>query len=796
MLLFLLFVIVLWLLLVFEATRMVHTLVAGAFMLVASWFYGGAGLVIFWFLFIAAALLANVTELRKMLLTKPVLSVFRKVKPTLSATEQTALDAGDVWWDGELFTGRPRWSKLLALPQASLSAEEQAFMDGPVNDLCAMLDDWQISSELQDLPPEAWELIKSKGFFSLIIPKEYGGLEFSATANSHLISKLAARSLAAAVTVMVPNSLGPAELLMHYGTDEQRNYYLPRLASGEEIPCFALTGPNAGSDAASIPDRGVVCRGQWQGQEVLGIRLNWNKRYITLGPIATLLGLAFRLYDPDHLLGEQEDLGITCALVPTDIPGVDIGRRHNPLNVAFMNGPNYGRDVFIPLEQVIGEKNGIGQGWQMLMDCLSAGRAISLPALSLGAAKLVARNTGAYAAIRRQFNLPIGRFEGIEEVLSRIAGETWVMNTARDLTCSALDHGLRPSVISAIVKQNLTERMRSVVNDGMDIEGGKGICMGPNNHLANAYQAIPIGITVEGANILTRSMIIFGQGAIRCHPWVLREFQAVENSDQKEGLAQFDQSFWGHVGFTLRNTASALFYGLTAGYFIPVPGSSNRRFYQQATRFSTAFALTSDVLMATLGGGLKLKEKLTGRMADVLSELYMLSAVLKFAEDNNNPANQAALLEWNCQRSLYRIQNSLLAIQLNLAWPLRYLLKWLIFPLGTRFYPPNDKLGREIAATLLAPGELRDQLTAGLYSSELESSPDSLLETALHLAVATDSLEKKLRQEMKAGTLSADREEQLEQALKLGIINDAEVKLLAQARELREKVIAVDDFEF
>jgi len=796
MLLTLIFIIVIWMLLVFEVSRVIHTLVAAVFLLVASWLWSGVGVFILWGLFIAIALLLNLTELRKMALTKPILAIFRKVKPKLSATEQAALDAGDVWWDGELFSGRPNWSKLLALPPASLSSEEQEFMDGPLNDLCALLDNWKISNDIRDLPPEAWDLIKSKGFFSLIIPKEYGGLEFSATANSHLISKLAARNLAAAVTVMVPNSLGPAELLMHYGTEDQRNYYLPRLASGEEIPCFALTGPNAGSDAASIPDRGVICHGQWNGEEVLGIRLNWEKRYITLGPIATLLGLAFQLSDPDGLLGDQQELGITCALIPVKTPGIDIGRRHNPLNVAFMVGPNFGRNVFIPLDQVIGGADGVGQGWQMLMDCLSAGRAISLPALSLGAAKLVARNTGAYARVRRQFNLPIGRFEGIEEVLSRIAGETWVMNAARDLTCAALDQGSRPSVISAIVKQNLTERMRTVVNDGMDIEGGKGICVGPNNHLAGAYQAIPIGITVEGANILTRSMIIFGQGAIRCHPWVLREFQAVENKDSAEGLVQFDHAFWGHVGFTLRNTASALFYGLTAGYFIAVTTSHNKRFYQQATRFSTAFALTSDLLMATLGGGLKLKEKLTGRMADVLSELYMISAVLKHAEDHNHSADHSALLEWNCQRSLYRIQNSLLDIQRNLAWPLRWLLHLLIFPLGARFQPPNDKLGREIAATLLAPGELRDFLTAGLYLSDDDEDPETQLEAALHLAVATDPLEKKLRQEMKAGKLTGDQSDSLTQAVTLGIINEAERELVLQARELRQRVIAVDDFIF
>lgn len=794
MLLILLFLVVIWILLVFEATRIVHTLVAGIFLLAIGWSWGGTGLILLWTLFVIAALLLNVTMLRKAFVTRPILSVFRKIKPQLSATEQSALNAGDVWWDGDLFSGRPNWGRLLSLPPASLSAEEKAFLAGPVEELCEMLDDWQISNELQDLPPEAWELIKTKGFFALIIPKQYGGLEFSAMANSCLISKLAARSLAAAVTVMVPNSLGPAELLLHYGTEEQRNHYLPRLAKGEEIPCFALTGPNAGSDAASIPDTGVVCYGQWQGEEVLGIRLNWEKRYITLGPVATLLGLAFRLYDPDALLGAVDDLGITCALVPTATPGVEIGQRHNPLNVAFMNGPNRGRDVFIPLDQVIGGAAGVGLGWQMLMDCLSAGRAISLPALSLGAAKLVSRNTGAYARVRRQFNLPIGRFEGVEEVLTRIAGETWVMNAARDLTCAALDQGSRPSVISAIVKQNLTERMRSVVNDGMDVEGGKAICLGPNNHLATAYQAIPIGITVEGANILTRSMIIFGQGAIRCHPWILREMEAAENNDEIQALELFDQAFWGHVAFTLRNAASALFYAVTAGRFIAVTKSPHKRVYQQATRFSTAFALTSDLLMATLGGGLKLKEKLTGRMADVLSELYLLSAALKSAEDHHNSGDESALLEWNYQRSFYRIQNSLLAIQQNLAWPLRWLLRSLIFPFGANFKAPSDKLGREVAATILAPGELRDRLTEGLYLSSDKKSPDAQLEAALHLAVATDPLEKKLRQESKKGTLDLRNPDHLSQAVQQQIISATERELLLQARELRQRVIAVDAF--
>ncbi|SEA75660.1 acyl-CoA dehydrogenase [Desulfuromusa kysingii] len=790
----LLFLFAFWIMLVFQASRLVHTLVAAVFLIVASWSLNSITLWLLWPLFVITTLLLHIAKIRKPLLTQPILSVFRKIKPKLSATEQAALNAGDVWWDGDLFSGRPNWNKLLSYPPAVLSDEEQAFINGPVENLCELLDDWKITHELKDLPPEAWEFIKSNGFFALIIPKQYGGLEFSAMANSCLISKLAARSLSAAVTVMVPNSLGPAELLLHYGTEDQRNYYLPRLARGEEIPCFALTGPEAGSDAASLPDSGVICRGDWQGKNVLGIRLNWEKRYITLGPVATLLGLAFRLYDPDHLLGDVTDIGITCALVPVNTPGIDIGKRHNPLNVPFMNGPNSGRDVFIPVDQIIGGVTGAGKGWQMLMDCLSAGRAISLPALSLGAAKLVARNTGAYARVRRQFNLPIGHFEGIEEVLTRIAGETWVMTAARNLTCSALDQGFQPSVISAIVKLNLTERMRLIVNDGMDIEGGKGICTGPSNHLASAYQAIPIGITVEGANILTRTMIIFGQGAIRCHPWILKELQAADNKNQDQAIDEFDFAFFGHIAFSLRNAASALFYGLTSSRFVASPTSPNKRFYQHSTRFSTAFALTSDLLMGSLGGNLKRKEKQTGRMADILSELYMLSAALKYAEDHQNSTTETALLHWNVQRSLARIQESLLAIMRNLPLPLHLLLRGLIFPLGAHFTPPNDTLGRDVATTILEPGEQRDQLTAGLYSPTGENDPEKLLEEAFILAVATDPLEKKLRQQIKKGNLDIQDPDLLTKAVAKTIISADESELLIKARELRRRIIAVDAF--
>jgi acyl-CoA dehydrogenase len=793
MLFIILILLVFWLLLVFEASLIIHTAVIAAMLFLASWSWPMLAVALSWCVFFPVALILNIPQLRKQILTRPLLGLFRRIKPRLSRTEQAALEAGDVWWERDLFSGRPDWQKLLDLPAARLSEEEQAFMEGPVDELCTMLNDWEITNERQDLPPEAWDFIKARGFFALIIPKRYGGLEFSAMANSHLIAKLASRSLTAAVTVMVPNSLGPAELLMHYGTDEQRDYYLPRLARGEEIPCFALTGPEAGSDAASIPDIGVVSKGQWQGEEIVGIRLNWEKRYITLGPVATLLGLAFRLSDPELLLGHKKDLGITCALVPTDLPGIEIGQRHNPLNVPFMNGPNWGKDVFIPLDMIIGGVQGAGRGWQMLMESLSAGRGISLPALSVGAAKMVSRDTGAYAAVRRQFGLPIGRFEGIEEVLTHIAGETWLMDAARHLTCAALDQGLQPAVISAIVKQNLTERMRSVVNNGMDVEGGKGICLGPNNHLAGAYQAIPIGITVEGANILTRSMIIFGQGAIRCHPWILKELHAADNSDAKEALDAFDEAFFGHIGLGLRNASSALFYGLTGGHFIDVPETAHKRWFQKTTRFATAFSLTGDLLMGTLGGGLKLREKLTGRMADILSELYFLSAALKAAETKSD-VDQEALLEWNCRRSLFRIQESLLGVIRNLPLPLNLLLRVLVFPLGSWAAPPDDELGKKIAAMLLNPGPEREILTAGLFLSKETEAPDRLLEEAFRLATETDALEKDLRHAIRAGTLDGDSPDLLEQAVNKGILNPDQRQKLEQARELRKRVIAVDAF--
>lgn len=730
-------------------------------------------------------------------LVLPLFRRFRTVLPRLSETERQALEAGSVGWDAELFSGHPDWHALHATPPATLSPEEQAFLDGPVDALCRMIDDWRITHHDHDLPPEAWEFIKREGFFGMILPRAWGGLEFSNAAHSAVVTKLATRSITAAVTVMVPNSLGPGKLLLHYGTDEQKQRYLRRLARGLEIPCFALTGPHAGSDAGAIPDTGVVCRGLWQGRETLGLRLNWDKRYITLGPVATLIGLAFRCRDPEHLLGEVEDLGITVALVPRDTPGVDIGQRHIPLDIPFMNGPNRGRDVFVPLEQVIGGRAGIGQGWLMLVESLSEGRGISLPALSTGAGKSVSRFTGAYAALRRQFNQPIGQFEGIEEALARIAGLTYQMDAARRLTLSFLDRGEKPSVISAIVKYHLTEKYRRVVNDAMDIHGGSGICLGPANLVGRAYQAIPVAITVEGANILTRSMIIFGQGAIRCHPWVLKEYAAVQNPDLEQGLADFDRAIAGHVRFLLVTLGRALLRGLTRGRSARAPASRARRYYQTLAWMSAALALGADMAMMTLGGSLKRRERLSARLGDVLSELYLSSAVLKRFHDDGEPESDWPLARWALQESLYRMQESFRALYRNLpSRPLAWALRLVCFPTGFAFSEPSDRAAREAARVLLSPSATRDRLTEGIFLSPDLAEKSGLLEAAFASAHALAPLETRLRQLRQEGRLtSRSLDTQIGEAAASGLIPADAVQQYARHRDLVDRVIAVDAFD-
>ena len=750
-----------------------------------------------WPLFLAVAMILHVTSLRRFLISDRVLSVFRRIMPSMSQTESDALEAGSVWWDGELFSGRPDWKRLLSFPVPTLSAEEQGFIDGPVNELCRMIDDWRLTEELHDLPPEVWQFIKDNGFFGMIIPKQYGGLEFSALAHSSVVMKIATRSITTAVTVMVPNSLGPAELLLHYGSEEQKNYYLPRLARGEEIPCFALTGPEAGSDASSIPDRGVVCRAQHEGREVLGIRLNWDKRYITLGPVATLLGLAFKLHDPDHLLGEQEDIGITLALIPTGTEGVWIGNRHAPLNIPFQNGPNRGKDVFIPMDWVIGGQAEVGNGWRMLMESLAAGRSISLPALSAGAGKLSSRATGAYARIRKQFRTPVGKFEGVEEALARIAGHTYMMDAVRTMTAGAVDLGEKPSVISAIAKYNLTSTMRQVVNDAMDVQGGSGICLGPRNLLGRVYQAIPISITVEGANILTRSLITYGQGAIRCHPYVLQEMQAVADPDAQRAAKSFDKALFGHIGFTISNAVRSVWLGLTGGRLLMPPGApQTRRYFQRLTRMSAAFALCSDFAMLVLGGSLKRRETLSGRLADALSQMYLVSAMLKHFEDQGRQVGDLPLLRWSCDEALFSMQQSLDGLIRNFPnRPIAWLMRLLVFPLGRRYSRASDRLGQQIAALILSPSAVRDRLTAGVYTNDEPEQAIGRIECALRQVVEAEDIEKRLAAARRSSLIQGANETELQdEAVKAGILSTDELELLRQADAARRDVIQVDDF--
>ncbi|HSS39986.1 MAG TPA: acyl-CoA dehydrogenase [Polyangia bacterium] len=748
---------------------------------------------------------AVIPPLRRAIFTRAIMRLVSRTLPRMGDTERIALEAGTVWWDGDLFSGNPDWTKLLRFKPVGLTAKEQAFIDGPVAELCAMLDEWQIEND-KDLPPEAWRFIKSKGFFGMIIPEAYGGLGFSAAAHSAVVVKLSSRSLTAAVTVMVPNSLGPAELLLHYGTDAQKSHYLPRLAAAEEIPCFALTGPEAGSDAAATASEGVVSRGTWQGREVLGIRLNWRKRYITLAPIATLVGLAFRLRDPDGLLDRgpdaparapDGDLGITCALVPANLPGITIGQRHDPLGIPFQNGPTEGHGVFVPVDAIIGGAAYAGHGWRMLMESLAAGRSVSLPGLSVAGAEFSARATSAYALVRKQFDLPIGRFEGIEEPLARIGGMAYLMNAARVLTCGAVDAGERPAVVSAIVKAYLTEGMRGSLVDAMDVRAGAGICRGPRNMLARGYISAPIAITVEGANILTRSLIIYGQGAIRCHPYVLKEMRAAAAKD----VAAFDSAFFGHIGFIFANVARLAIPGLaggktgdkTAGRLSPVV----RRGLRRLGRASAAFALASDVAMATLGGQLKRREKLSGRLADALAWMYLGSAAAKRFVDEGQRSQDLPFLRWSLDHALWRIDEALAGLLANLPnRPAAWVLRVLIFPFGGRRRPPSDRIGAAVARTMLEDPAARDRLTGDIYLPGAADPGMGRLEAAFAACQAALPVEAKVRDAVRARRLPRDPEgDLLDRAVTAGVISPEERRLLAEADRLREDAIQVDAFD-
>jgi acyl-CoA dehydrogenase len=750
-----------------------------------------------WLAFMVIAVPINIPAIRRPLITKPLFKAFKKIMPQMSQTEQEAIDAGTTWWEGELFRGSPNWKLLHNYPAPRLNSEEQAFLDGPVEEVCAMASDWTITHQQADLTPEIWQYLKDKKFFAMIIKKEYGGLEFSAYAQSRVLQKLTGVSAVLSSTVGVPNSLGPGELLQHYGTDEQKNYYLPRLAEGKEIPCFALTSPEAGSDAGSIPDFGIVCRDKWQGEEVLGMRLTWNKRYITLAPVATVLGMAFKLSDPDGLLGDKKDLGITCALIPTDLKGVEIGRRHFPLNIPFMNGPTKAKDLFVPLDYIIGGPKMAGQGWRMLVECLSVGRGITLPSNSAGSLKSVALAIGAYARIRRQFKVPIGKMEGIEEPLARIAGNAYVMDAASRLTVTAIDMGEKPSVISAIVKYHLTHRGQRATIDAMDISGGKGICLGPKNFLGRNYQGAPIAITVEGANILTRSMIIYGQGAIRCHPYVLTQLKAAQNLNMAEGLVQFDKAMFSHIGFTISNLVRSFWFGLTGARLVASPQTDETaRYYRLLTRFSANLALMSDIAMATLGGSLKRKERVSARLGDILSELYLTSATLKRFDDEGRQAADLPLLHWGVQDSLNKLQTALHDLLRNfpISW-VGALMRGIIFPLGLPMHAPSDKLDHKVAQLLQYPNETRSRLGEGQYLTRTPNNNVGRLEQTLEDILACEPIIERISNAAGERLPLIYLDQIAEKGLALNVISQDEAELLKRTEIGRLDAINVDDFD-
>ena len=769
--------------------------IAAAVVMTAGWTLDVVG-PISWIIFLVVALPLNISAFRQNVISRPLMKVYRGIMPEMSSTEKEAIEAGTTWWEADLFAGNPNWKKLHNYPVARLSADEQAFLDGPVEEVCRMVNQHQVSHQLADLPADVWQYLKDNGFFAMIIKKKYGGLEYSAYAQSRVLQKLAGLSSELASTVGVPNSLGPGELLQHYGTPEQQNHYLPRLAKGLEVPCFALTSPEAGSDAGSIPDFGIVCKGQWEGEEVLGMKLTWNKRYITLAPVATVLGLAFKLRDPEHLLGDKEELGITCALIPTDMEGVETGRRHFPLNCMFQNGPTHSNGVFVPLSFIIGGPKMAGQGWRMLVECLSVGRGITLPSNSAGGVKTAALATGAYARIRRQFKLPIGKLEGIEEPMARIGGNAYLMDAVTTLTTTGIDLGEKPSVISAIVKYHLTDRMQKCVIDAMDIHGGKGVCLGPNNYLGRGYQAAPIAITVEGANILTRSMIIYGQGAIRCHPYVLAEMESAFDTESGQGLANFDAAIFGHIGFATSNFIRSFWLGLTSSRFSNAPYSDKtKRYYQQMNRFSANLALLSDLAMATLGGNLKRKERISARLGDLLSQLYLASATLKRYEDEGRQTDDLPLVQWAVEDALYKLQASLDDLLDNFPMGLGGALRVVMFPFGRPLKRPSDVLDHKVAKIMQTPCESRDRLGKGQFWTNSEHNAVGIQEQTLLDIIASEPLHDKVCKASGKRLPFMWLDKVAAEGKALGVLSDDEVNLLERAEIGRMKSINVDDFD-
>jgi len=749
-------------------------------------------LIFLWLIYLTVVLFFNAHTLRIRYITQPLLPLLKSKLPTISTTERIAIEAGDTWWEKELFCGRPDWNKLYNIPKPVLSQEEQRFLEQEVEHLCSLLDDWDIVFHQHNLSDDVWDYLKNQKFFAMILPKEYGGLGFSALAHSTVVTKVATRCISAAVTIMVPNSLGPGELLVRYGTEEQKNYYLPRLASGMDIPCFALTAPDAGSDAGAIPDKGIICRGIYDGKEILGMKVSWDKRYITLAPVATLLGLAIHLYDPDHLLGKKTNIGITLCLIPTSHPGVEVGSRHLPMYSAFMNGPTRGNDVFIPLDWIIGGVEMAGQGWRMLMESLSIGRSISLPALSTACSKVAFRATGAYAKIRKQFNTSIANFEGVEEGLGYIAGYTYLLEACRMMTAGAIDQHINPSIVSAIAKYHMTEMCRRVVSNAMDIHAGQMVQTGPRNIIANLYVTIPISVTVEGANILTRNLIIFGQGAIRCHPYILKEIELISSPDTD--IKALDRVLVSHIKFFLSNFFRCFAYGLTGGRFI---FSSAK--HRQLTRMSAALALLSDTSLILLGGSLKRRECVSARLGDMLSYLYLASTALKYDYDNGNPASDKDYIKWSIDQCLYNIQKACDDLLNN--YPYRFLgklLRWLIFPFGAAYKRPADKLHQRVAEHMSTPSPSRDRITKHCYLSHQEDDLMTRLDKALLELPMIDVLMKKMQKGLHDHTVSPilNVKERIQFAWKAGVLTEEEVNRLIEFEQLRRDIIQVNEFSF
>lgn len=731
-----------------------------------------------------------VTPLRQALLVNPFLVYLSTVLPSISETEKIVLEAGDMWWEKDLFRGRPDWEALHAIYLSNLTREEEAFINGPVEILCSMLDDFSILTVEHDLPPLVWEFLKKQTFFGIVIPKKYGGLGFSALAHSSIVLKIATRSVSAAVNTLVPNSLGPAELLLHYGTEAQKEYYLPRLARGEDIPCFALTSVDAGSDAAALKDHGVVCKGTYQGKEIVGIRLNFNKRYITLAPIATVIGIAFKLTDPEQLLGEKKQIGITLALVPSSLAGIEIGKRHSPMGLAFMNGPIVGNDVFIPISFVIGEKHMLGQGWRMLMECLSIGRGISLPAVSAAQAQLAYRMTGAYSVLREQFHVSIAHFEGVAAALARIAGLTYLIEATRRFTVTAVDASLKPALASSIAKYHMTEFARTIINDAMDIHGGRAIQMGPRNYLAQAYIAIPISITVEGANILTRNLILFGQGAIRCHPYLREEMQAIENKD----IPRLDKLLIHHFVYSIKNLLKiGLFAFSLDRFFIKRPINKLGYYYRQMSRLSAALALVTDFTLIILGGNLKRKERLSARLGDVLSYLYIASSVIRYRQEYPLSKEDDIYARWGLDYCLYHAQHAFEKFFNNFPKPfLAKLIKFIIFPLGRPYQLPTDKQDMQLVAVMAKTGKFRDRMTQACYLGKKIDDPTGRMEIAFNAFIETKTIREKLKKSKFNQRMECDPS--LENALKEKILTHTEVAQLLAAKKIQQDAMQVDAF--